>query len=77
MSGASPMMEEAPMPGDPSARRPGEDWIAIVRKSGTAEFIAAFVANPVLRTSVLSGRRSHCDGSNLVGRHVRHPGFHA
>jgi len=42
------------MPVDPSARKPGEDWIAIVRKNGTPEFAAAFVANPVLHTSVLS-----------------------
>src|ERR1700752_1101440 len=43
------------MPVDPSARKPGEDWIAIVRKSGMPEFAAAFAANPVLHTSVLSG----------------------
>lgn len=43
------------MPMDPSARKPGQDWIAIVRKAGTPEFAAAFVANPVLHTSVLSG----------------------
>jgi len=40
---------------DPSARKPGEDWIALVRKSGTPEFAAAFAANPVLHASVLSG----------------------
>ena len=43
------------MPIDPSARKPGEDWIALVRKNGTPEFAAAFAANPVLLTSVLSG----------------------
>ena len=43
------------MPADRSARRPSEDWIAIVPKSGTPEFAAAFVANPVLHASVLSG----------------------
>jgi len=43
------------MPVDPSARKPGEDWIALVRKSGTPEFAAAFAANPVLHASVLSG----------------------
>ena len=43
------------MPVDPSARKPGEDWIALVRKSGTPEFTAAFDANPVLHASVLSG----------------------
>ena len=42
------------MPADPSACQPGEDWIALVRKSGTPEFAAAFVANPVLHASVLS-----------------------
>ena len=40
---------------DSSARKPGEDWIALVRKNGTPEFAAAFAANPVLLTSVLSG----------------------
>ena len=43
------------MPVNPSARKPGEDWIALVRKSGTPEFAAAFEANPVLHASVLSG----------------------
>ena len=43
------------MPMDPSARKPGEDWIAVVRKSGTPEFAAAFAANPVLHASVMSG----------------------
>ena len=55
MSEASPMMEETPMPADPTARRPGENWLALVRKSGTPEFAATFAANPVLYTSVLSG----------------------
>jgi hypothetical protein len=55
MPDASPLMEGTPMPVDPSARQPGEDWIALVRKSGTPEFAAAFVANPVLHASVLSG----------------------
>jgi hypothetical protein len=36
-------------------RKPGEDWIAIVRKNGTKEFAAAFASNPVLDTSVMSG----------------------
>jgi hypothetical protein len=48
-------MEGRPMPVDPSARKPGEDWIAIVRKNGMPEFAAAFAANPVLHTSVMSG----------------------
>jgi hypothetical protein len=48
-------MEGRPMPLDPSARKPGEDWVALVRKSGTPEFTAAFAANPVLHASVLSG----------------------
>jgi len=47
------------MPADPLARKPGEDWIAIVRKNGMPEFAAAFAAafaaNPVLHTSVMSG----------------------
>jgi hypothetical protein len=55
MPGGSPLIEESPTPLAPSARRPGEDWIALVRKSGTPEFAAAFAANPVLHTSVLSG----------------------
>src|ERR1700751_5154516 len=42
------------MPVDPSARKPGEDWIAIVRKNGMPEFAAAFGAT-VLHTSVMSG----------------------
>jgi hypothetical protein len=48
-------MEGRPMPADPSTRKPGEDWMAIVRKNGTPEFSAAFAANPVLQTSVMSG----------------------
>src|ERR1700745_2551199 len=48
-------MEGRPMLVDPSARKPGEDWIAIVRKNGMPEFPAAFVANPVLHPSVMSG----------------------
>src|SRR5262249_42135818 len=38
-----------------SARKPGEDWRAIVRKNGTKEFAAAFVPEPVLYASVLNG----------------------
>jgi hypothetical protein len=34
---------------------PGQDWIAIVRKNGTAEFGKAFAANPTLDASVLNG----------------------
>src|SRR5712672_2431575 len=48
-------MEGRPMPVHPSARKPVEDWIAIVRKNRMPEFAAAFVANPVLHTSVMSG----------------------
>ena len=55
MPDASPLTKKTLVPVTPSARRPGEDWIAIVRKSGTPEFAAAFAANPVLHTSVLSG----------------------
>ena len=40
---------------EPSARKPGHDWIALVRKSETPEFAAAFAANPVLHASILSG----------------------
>ena len=35
---------------------PGQDWISIVRKSGTAEFGKAFAPNPTLDASVLNGR---------------------
>jgi hypothetical protein len=55
MPDASPLMEETSTPVDPSARQPGEDWIAIVRKNGMPEFADAFAANPVLHTSVMSG----------------------
>ena len=34
---------------------PGHDWIAIVRKNGTAEFGKAFAPNPTLDASVLNG----------------------
>jgi hypothetical protein len=36
-------------------RKPGEDWIAIVRKNSTQEFAAAFASNPVPDTSVMNG----------------------
>ncbi len=42
------------MPVDPSARKPSEDWLGIVRKNGMPEFAAAFATNPVLHTSVMS-----------------------
>ena len=51
------------MPADRSARRPSEDWIAIVPKSGTPEFAAAFVASHVLHASVLS---KPCVGVEMV-----------
>ena len=38
-----------------SARKPGDTWRAIIRKNGSAEFGAAFVAEPVLYASVLNG----------------------
>ena len=38
-----------------SARKPGDEWRAIVRKNGSKEFAAAFVAEPVLYASVLNG----------------------
>ncbi|GHO72842.1 hypothetical protein KSD_06130 [Ktedonobacter sp. SOSP1-85] len=34
---------------------PGQDWISIVRKNGTAEFGKAFAPNPTLDASVLNG----------------------
>ena len=55
MRDASLGMKGRPTPVDPSTRKPGEDWMAIVRKNGTSEFSAAFAANPVLQTSVMSG----------------------
>jgi hypothetical protein len=45
-------------------RLPGAEWRAIVRKSGTKEFAAAFVPNPVLETSVLNGP---CVGVDAIG----------
>src|SRR5258708_13446319 len=50
-------MEGRSMPVDPSARKPSEDWLGIVRKNGMPEFAAAFAANPVLHTSVMSAPR--------------------
>jgi hypothetical protein len=38
-----------------SAPKPGDKWRAIVRKNGSKEFGAAFVAEPVLYASVLNG----------------------
>ena len=38
-----------------SARKPGDEWRAIVRKNGSKEFAAAFVSEPVLYASVLNG----------------------
>ena len=46
-----------------SGPKAGEGWIAIVRKSGTPEFAAAFDANPVLYASVLS---EPCAGVGLL-----------
>jgi hypothetical protein len=37
------------------ARKPGDKWRVIVRKNGSKEFGAAFVAEPVLYASVLNG----------------------
>jgi hypothetical protein len=34
---------------------PGQDWIAIVRQNGTAEFGRAFAPHPTLDASVLNG----------------------
>lgn len=41
---------------DERGHPPGEDWSAVIRKSGSAEFARAFTANPVLDASVLNGR---------------------
>ena len=38
-----------------SQHAPGQDWISIVRKNGTAEFGKAFAPNPTLDASVLNG----------------------
>ena len=61
MPDASPPMEATPI--SRASSEPGEGWIAIVRKSGTPEFAAAFAANPVLYASVLS---EPCAGAELV-----------
>jgi hypothetical protein len=63
MPDASPLMKPTPTPTASSAREPGKDWIALVRKSGTPEFAAAFDANPVIYASVLS---EPCAGIELV-----------
>src|SRR6267142_3999183 len=41
-----------------SKRSLGEDWIAIVRKNGSPEFVAAFAKDPVLKASVNESNRS-------------------
>jgi hypothetical protein len=38
-----------------ASQSPGANWQALVRKSGTKEFAAAFAPGPVLDTSVLCG----------------------
>lgn len=63
MPDASPPMEATPISLASSGPKAGEGWIAIVRKSGTPEFAAAFDANPVLYASVLS---EPCAGVELV-----------
>jgi hypothetical protein len=63
MPDASPPMEPTQISLAPSGPRAGDGWIAIVRKSGTPEFAAAFGANPVLHASVLS---EPCVGVELV-----------
>lgn len=55
MADGSPLKKEIRMPIGSTARQPGEDWIALVRKSGTAEFASVFAENPVLNSSVLNG----------------------
>jgi hypothetical protein len=42
---------------------PGADWQALVRKTGTTEFAAAFTPSPVLDTSVLCGP---CEGVDAI-----------
>jgi hypothetical protein len=63
MADASHPMEATSISPASSAPRAGDGWIAIVRKSGTPEFAAAFGANPVLHASVLS---EPCAGVELV-----------
>jgi hypothetical protein len=63
MADASPPMEATSISPASSGPRAGDGWIAIVRKSGTPEFAAAFAANPVLYASVLS---EPCAGVELV-----------
>ena len=46
-----------------ASRSPGADWQALVRKSGTKEFGAAFAPTPVLDTSVLCGS---CRGVDAI-----------
>lgn len=42
---------------------PGQDWMAIVRQMGTAEFGKAFAAHPTLEASVLDGP---CVGAHAI-----------
>jgi hypothetical protein len=63
MPDASAPVEATPISLASSGPKAGEGWIAIVRKSGTPEFAAAFDANPVLYASVLS---KPCAGVELV-----------
>jgi len=45
-------------------RRPGQDWLAIVRKNGSEGFSKAFAENVVLDSSVMNGS---CVGVDVVG----------
>jgi hypothetical protein len=45
-------------------RGPGQDWIDIVRKNGSAEFSKAFSDTVILETSVMN---ASCVGVELVG----------
>jgi len=63
MADASLPMEATSISPASSGPRAGDGWIAIVRKSGTPEFAAAFGPNPVLHASVLS---EPCAGVELV-----------
>jgi len=70
MADASLPMEATSISPASSGPRAGDGWIAIVRKSGTPEFAAAFGPNPVLHASVLS---EPCAGVELTQETVDGP----
>jgi hypothetical protein len=47
------------MPVDPSARKPSEDWLGIVRKNRMPEFAAACTSEPALARMRSYGSASH------------------